>query len=118
MSRIPRKKSRPIVVDGKTFRWMLKGRSRYIGDTPRSLRLIVQEDEETPGRPLIIGLTSKHWTVDMTEGLESHRASVIPSNVVQIVRTSLESGWDPSEKGAPFIPALELEFEDFVCDVP
>jgi hypothetical protein len=78
---IPRKGSRPIDIDGRMFRFMVK-------PIREELSVTVQEAAEQPGRVLQF-----QWP-------EGH--SVYPSDVAETVRDALKAGWDPSARGAAF----------------
>lgn len=49
MSRLPRKRSRTITIDGREFRWLLHGRNRYLGRAPAVVTISIQEELEHPG---------------------------------------------------------------------
>jgi hypothetical protein len=112
---IPRKKSRRIVVEGRPFRWMLKGRPRYFGDTPGCFRFVAQEDVERPGRVLAAWLVSKLWTEDH-DLFGCHRASVLPSDAAAIIQRGLQTGWDPVDRGSSFELNINLDLTEYeIC---
>lgn len=101
MSRIPRRRSRPIDVFGERYRWMVgSGKSRLIGDSGPILVLTVQRDGRNPGGIMQASLSSRLWTKEHSENLDcapGHKASLVPSEVKKLVEHALVRGWDPSE---------------------
>lgn len=81
---IPRKKSRPIEVDGRKFRFLIKP-ARARGE---DLSVTVQEEAVQPGR--VLQFT---WP----EG-----CSIFPEDVKVAIRDGLKLGWAPSAKGPAF----------------
>jgi hypothetical protein len=75
---IPRKASRGIEINGRTYRWM----ARLDKLDPSKSILTVQEDVDRPGKP-------KQFTVYGT---------VTPSDVTRIVQGAIKSGWDPTSR--------------------
>ncbi len=88
---IPQKGSRPLTVDGKGYRFVVKG-ARGTSDPetgdPTSVRVTVQEDSTEPGRPLQFT-----WP---------HGHAVTPEDVRVAVRDGVRAGWNPSSKGPAF----------------
>ncbi len=109
MSRLPRRKSRPITIDGRRYRWLLKVWYRkYIGEAPASCDISIQEVLPRPGQTLVAELFSKSF-----EGREwwqpVHKASVLPRDIERIIRTGLERGWTPGKGSGSFrLSGLEL----------
>lgn len=106
MSRIPRRRSRPLKVGGEKFRWMTgSGRGALIGTSGPCLVLTVQRDEEFPGGVMRASLRSRLWTKEHTENLDNappHQASLMPMEVRRYVEFALDTGWDPSSRH-PFV---------------
>ena len=104
MSRLPKKKSRSIIVDGRKFRWMLKGKNDYEG-SPITIMLSIQEDLEKPGQTLQCMLKA-------TEVLKSQdwddykycKASIIPSDIEKVIKVGLAHGWTPAKGSGTFHP--------------
>ena len=98
MSRLPKKKSRPITVGDVKYRWMFKGRNDYMGDAPLTARVIVQIDAEKPGPVLRALLRSKQLDdphASDFDGLRSHKASLGPYDVKTLILEGLQQGWTP-----------------------
>lgn len=112
MSRLPKKKSRKIIVDGRTFRWMLHGRNRYIGSSPLSITISIQEDIEKPGSTLQCLAISKEILKreDYRSNIEEYcTSSIFPSDIEKIIKAGLNNGWDPAKGSGTFSPGnLEL----------
>jgi len=120
MSRIPKRKSRKIVVDGKPFRWILKGgRIRYLGDSYRAVDLIVQEEAGKPGDPMVALFVSIHLTEAMEEGYERHHAAFTPGDTAKAIKYALAHGWQPSvSTGHAFTPKGDLLLKDYTLHIP
>lgn len=97
MSRLSKKSSRAITVKGRKFRWMIKGYSRFSGNSPEVCEITVQEDTEKPGGVLQVTLKSKTCVADPTDDNNSvHNASLLPSDVSRLIESALNIGWDPT----------------------
>ena len=114
MSRIPHKKSRPIVVAGRRFRWLLNGSARFIGNTPEVFHLTIQEDVEKPGGVLQVMLVSKALDNGnvIDDNNPTHKATVYVRDVERLICTALEMGWDTSLHGI-FSDVGELELQEY-----
>lgn len=79
---IPKKGSRVIVVDDKSYRYLVKVGN--IGDhkDQRKLILTIQENEEYPDK-----IYQQHCFYD---------SSIKPSDVCKIIRQAIKNGWNPS----------------------
>jgi hypothetical protein len=121
MSRIPRRKSRKITVDGRSYRWLLKGgRSRYRGNSAACLTLIVQEDLEKPGDPIVADFVSMRITADMDEEYgPPHKAAFSPGDVAKAIRLALQAGWRPDvSTGKVFTFKTEFALSDYKFELP
>ena len=100
MSRIPKTKSRPITVNNRSFRWMLKGKKRFSGNSAAVYQLTVQEDVEKPGGVLQITLTSRTVAdgIEIDDNNPVHKATVYPSDVSVVIESAMKNGWDPASK--------------------
>ena len=117
VSRIPRKSSRPIVVDGRKFRWMLRGRSRYLGNSPPAVTITIQEDLENPGTVLQCDLISKNiedtgMNDPWDDRCQIHKASIRPKDVESLIRAGLLEGWDP-EVGRGVFRVSSIDLTDY-----
>lgn len=86
---ISRRKSRPVWVDGKPFRFLVK--ETHVPDHQDQLEIsvTVQEETEDPGRVLQFRLPYKY--------------PLGPMGVRDVVRQALQAGWAPSTRGGPFV---------------
>ena len=102
MSRIPKKKSRPITVNDREYRWLLKGTNRYRGRSPGVLNISIQETLDKPGQTLTCTAIS-----DMIEEAEEECGScttqIFVSDVREIILRGLEDGWTPREGNGSFV---------------
>ena len=99
---IPHKKSRLIEVGSIKYRYIISGKSNIIGQSPSTIRIIIQKDGESSNKVLRALLTSKHYAGEY-KYFGDHRVSVKPKDVVKIISAGLEVGWDPTNN------SLDLE---------
>ena len=78
---IPRKGSRPIEIDGRQFRFMVKPHHE-------ELTVTIQEDQVAPGRVLQF-----RWP---------QGCSVLPQDIREAIVDGMRAGWDPSARGPAF----------------
>lgn len=112
---MPRRGSRKIVVRGEAYLWRLSGRSRYLGETARALRMTVQIDSDTPGRVAQALLVSKNRDEPSPDEGGWHRASVRPGDVELVVEACLDAGWEPGEPGSAFVLDREVDLGMYVA---
>lgn len=102
---IPRKGSRKVEVDGETFLWRVRGDSyskQWKHASPIVLSLTCQRDEEDAGRVMQVTLRSLRPPRDTPDYEPTHKATLHPNEVRQIIVHALSKGWDPSERGSAF----------------
>lgn len=95
---IVKKGSRRIVVDGVQYRWSIHDKPRHdppIGDS--YLPCSVERAVERPGAILVISFPVEY---DYRRG--KNLTPVLPSHVVNAIRSALEAGWQPLEPGKAF----------------
>ena len=85
---IPRKGSRTVEAGGKRYVFLVK--QTAIPDHPdqKSLRLVVQEEAERPGRVL-----RAHFFFE---------TPITPAFVEALIQEGSSLGWNPSDRGAAF----------------
>lgn len=110
---MPRKNSRKVEVDGVQYLWRMNRKTRYRGDAPLATTLTIQRDDERPGRVCQMLLRSKNIRDEMDEGDYLHRATLNPQDVRDVIDRALKRGWDPSERGVPFVPPGQIELTDY-----
>jgi hypothetical protein len=106
MSRLPKKKSRSIIIDGRKFRWILSGKNPQ-GGSPVIINLSIQEDLEKPGQTLqcVLKATKTFKAQDYHfDEYEYCSASVIPSDIEKVIKVGLASGWTPAKGSGTFHP--------------
>lgn len=101
---IPRKKSRNIEVDGRHFRWMLSSyriQERWDDEMPawHTGTATVQEEAEKPEHVVQVEL---RWL---------RGSSVTPEIMREVIRRTLNAGWDPESRKAPELK-LEVNVEE------
>jgi hypothetical protein len=90
----PKKRTRTVDVDNKTYRYLISG-----------LFLFIQEDCKNPGRLLSVNMDNVFPASGTNGGLG-------PGDVRKIILLSIANGWSPSEKGAPFISKVTFNQDD------
>jgi hypothetical protein len=120
MARIPRTKSRPITVDDVQYRWMVKDARWRYGGSAKTMRLVIQNEADRPGNPLLATLTSKNWSQGNAEEWDFvHRAALTPGDVATVIRTALGRGWKPEKhSGRPFAFDETLDLKEYAIRPP
>lgn len=86
---IPHRKSRPVFVDQKPFRFMVKETPVPDHLDQLEISVTVQEAVDNPGRVLQFRLPYKY---------------PVGSTVVRtVIRQAIEAGWEPNARGGPFV---------------
>ena len=113
MSRLPRKKSRPIEVEGSKYRYLIRGKNRYIGRAPGAVSISIQEDVENPGQTLQCIAVSSMADASEDENGDC-TTSIYPSDIEKIIRTGLERGWDPRDGQGSFALG-DIKLKEYSC---
>lgn len=99
--------TRPIVVDGIRYRWLVRRKPTYSqGLTWSPLTFAVERTEPPSCATLIVRLASPHpgnW-------INAPAAPVLPSAVARAIRQAHDRGWQPDHPKSPF--TLSLGDED------
>lgn len=93
------KGSRRIVMDGRAYRWRLRGRPSYgqaLCETPCTYAV---EDYDRPGKTLVVTTDQPH----SSNWFGRPAKPVLPADVARAIRLAVEGGWDPAGCGAPFV---------------
>jgi hypothetical protein len=119
---IPKKKSRPISVDGVNYRWMIRGdkRSRWIHAAPVAATITVGLDSKKAGRPLQCAVVSRRIpeNYDSECDYPKHQASITPQDITFIIHLAIQQGWDSEEKGSAFLLKSDRELGDYKLTSP
>lgn len=121
MSRIPHHKSRKITIDGKVYRWLLKGgHRRYKGNSHAVLTFIAQEEAERPGDPIVADFVSMRITPDMDDNYgPPHKATFSPGDAARVIKKAVKDGWLPSKStGKVFVFKEEFLLTDYKFELP
>ena len=107
---IPKQGSRPIIVDGTTYRWYMRRKATYHqllialeqrvhpGEVRTGYITIAVEHAEARGYVLAFTLPQVHPNTNM--GLPV--VPVVPSQVARVITQALAAGWQPTKPGKPF----------------
>jgi len=94
---LSKKKSRPITVNEKNYRWTISHDSGYV--------VFVAESADTPARKIEVYVDSdidQMWLEFPNK--EGVNFKVIkPKDAASIIGQAIEIGWNPSEKGRPLV---------------
>jgi len=96
------KGSRPIVVDGISYRWIVRSRPTYsqaLGDSPLSFAVAV---ETAPASTLVVRMGASrpdNW-------MQETGVIVTPAIVERAIRSAITAGWRAHQNGKNFV----LEF--------
>ena len=85
MSSLPKKNSRVVVFQDKSYRWTIR-------KSDDKLFLFVQEDCDEPGNLL---------NIEMNDQTNGDGYGIGNSDVVKEIAKALALGWEPSKKGPP-----------------
>lgn len=106
------KKSRPILVEGQTYRWKFKAHKDNLtrfGQSPKHAHIAIQATDK-PGK-LIAWVESKldiPEDSDLQNGAE-HKARFSPGDVKHLILVAQDCGWDLNSKTQfDFPPDVEL----------
>ncbi|KAF5994572.1 hypothetical protein ACIQWL_18120 [Streptomyces mirabilis] len=93
-----RKGSRRIVVDGRAYRWRLRGRPTYSEGLAWSPCTFAVEHADNPGTTLVVTTNQPH----PSNWIGREAEPVLPSGVAAAVRLALRAGWTPTAPGSAF----------------
>jgi hypothetical protein len=96
---LPRKGTRLIEVDGAEYRWLIRRKPTYSQGNAWVPMTVAIELCEEPQQSLIVELSDvrpDNWAA-------SSSAQVTPAQVVELIRSGLADGWQPSKPGSPHV---------------
>jgi len=95
---IPRKGSRPIIVEGTTYRWMVRPRPTHAQGVGESALTFAVARENDSGSTLVVttgAARPDNW-------LHLPGTTVTPELVEQAIRTARSNGWRAEQDGSAF----------------
>ena len=95
---MPRKGSRRITVDGRTYRWTVRPKPTYCQGLDWGPLTFAVEHADTPGQVLSVATRSPR----LDNWLNLSGTPVTPLIVEQSVRTALAAGWEPGRSDGVF----------------
>jgi hypothetical protein len=79
----------------------------------KTLKLVVQIDNDHPGDPLVVTLTSKNWSQGNEEDWDfTHRVALTPSDVTSVILAARKQGWNPSKNTGHSFEPVELDLSE------
>jgi hypothetical protein len=102
---LPKKKSRRIVIENETYRWIVSQDAGYISVTAQTEAGVGAKLEAllSHNSPILSENNSPKVTYG---GITDY--IVTPGTIAQIISWALENGWQPKADGPPF----EMSWED------
>ena len=94
---LSKKKSRPITVGERNYRWAISPDSGYV--------VFVAESADTPARKIEVYVDSdigQMW-VEFPNKDGLNFKVIKPKDAASIIGQAVEQGWNPSEKGEPLV---------------
>ena len=118
---LPKKKSRRIQIEDRTFRWMLSGLRPLTegshemgngGSAFQTATFTAQEDIENPGQVMQAVLQSQDRGPEYYG--EALKAAITPKDVKRLIFAALTRGWNPNGKnGGVFKIEGPMTLEDY-----
>ena len=105
---LPKKKSRPIKIDGEVFRYVISWSES--GDGWYDFNITVQSERHNGRKLKAIGLVTRDYWLDFSDGnLDLNNYPIItPKHIETFIRRAQIEGWDHSTSG----PNFELEVDN------
>lgn len=94
---LSKKKSRPITVDEKKYRWSISPDSGYV--------VFVAENADNPARKIEVYIETdidKMW-LEFPQGNNLKLKIIKPKDATSIIRQAVNLGWDSTERGKPLV---------------
>lgn len=104
-----KKGSRHISVNGIKFRYKYSS-SQHDGDWNFEVKITVQHEMGTGAYLQIVGLITRDYWLDFPEihdDDENAYPIVTPKIMMTLIQKALSEGWDPTQKGKPYILQVE-----------
>lgn len=100
---MPKKGSRNIIVENVPYRWRFGGGRQAVRLGASNLSVSIEPVSDNGNITLLFVDTSVAWDECELTGLNRHKASITPGVVATYIRLGLKQGWNPKNKGMPFI---------------
>jgi hypothetical protein len=101
---IPKKGSRPITVDGRSYRWRIRGRPTYSQANGWAALSIAVSTDVPSSSTLVAKLTRNRpdaW-------INPDGTPVTPGDVASVIRHAIKVGWRPGEPGKQLNLSVEI----------
>jgi len=96
---LPKKGSRKLVVDGRTYRWAIRKSPTYGEALEESNLLAAVELFDTPASTLLIEFDCPRSDSWMSES----KVSIGPAHISAAVRKGIAQGWQPEQRGKTYV---------------
>ena len=106
---LSKKKSRPITVDEKDFRYIIS-LSKLDDDRNFSLNVTIQIASGKGAALLVRGLVTRDFWLDFSDPFIREMdayPTLYPSHIEQFIKSALQQGWKPEITGSVFILNLD-----------
>lgn len=108
---LPKKKSRSITVEGKTYRYIVS-KGQNLGGDVFPLNVTVQHQKGIGAKLTASGLTTRDFWLDISDSPRSSNEYLIltPRHIEKLIRLGVWRGWQPDDAGPPF--KIDVRKED------
>lgn len=107
---LSKKKSRPITVEGQTFRYIVStGHRLDAGLFP--LNITAQHQNGIGAKLTVHGLTTRDFWLDFANGPRGSDEYLMlkPRHIEKLIRLGMQQGWQPEDAGPPFMINVSKE---------
>lgn len=95
---IPKKGSRPITVDGQSYRWFVRRKPTDCGGSGRTPLTVAVSSDVPRSSSLVVTLAINRPDAWLHPGA----TAVTPCDVAELIRLAIKRGWNPSKPGSAF----------------
>jgi hypothetical protein len=108
---LPKKKSRPITVNGEDFRYVVST-GKYDDNWDFNLNITIQIAHGKGNILKIEGLVTRDFWLDFPNDVSSKDSYPVltPKDISILIINGIKAGWHPNEKGTPFTIKLDNSF--------
>ena len=105
---LPKKKSRLISANNENYRYIIST-GKYNEDWEFDLNITIQHVTGEGCKLKVKGLITRDYWLDFPNDITSKKdyPVVTPKHISSIITHSLNSGWNPKQKGKPYIINLD-----------
>ena len=107
---LPKKKSRLITLNNKSFRYIIST-GKPDEDWNFNLNLTIQDSSGEGNLLKVEGLITRDFWLDFPNSTKKEDYPVLtPNDISKIITNGIKLGWNPEQKGKPYIIKLDNSF--------